>query len=389
MPRLRAALVYGVPLGPGGLAVQSANAIAALSAAERIELHAIGPAPASQVQLDPRVRWHIFPGSMPVWSRLRGLRAYQGAAQVSHDTALGRWAAQRLHDIAPSICYAFTQVALESLQFCETRGVPTVLESPNGHIRDFRQVYLSEHERWCRGRYTGHPVARAVARVEEEYRVAARIRASSDWTRESLIRRGVDPGKVAVLQQPLDLDRYSPGPPNASGGPLRVVFVGTLDLRKGFVYLLQAVRRMRGEVTLEIVGGTVDRCTRLLLAREARDLPVTVAPGDPRPAFHRADLSVLPTLEDGSPFAAAEAMACGLPIVVTDSCGSREWVERDRSGWIVPARSVDALENVFRTALNRRDELRAMGQAARAATERRADPAICHEALRQWVLSGR
>jgi glycosyltransferase involved in cell wall biosynthesis len=145
---------------------------------------------------------------------------------------------------------------------------------------------------------------------------------------------------------------------------------------------------MDREVSLELVGGTVDRCTRALLERERIDLDVVLAPGNPLVAYQRAEVSVLPSLEDGSPFAAAEAMSCGLPLVITDSCGAAEWVDDDRTGWIVASRSVDALENALRTAVRRRPDLEAMGDAARAATVRRADSRACNAALRDWVLAG-
>jgi glycosyltransferase involved in cell wall biosynthesis len=316
------------------------------------------------------------------------LRGYQGAAQYAHDLALGEWAGREVQRIAPSLCYAFTHVGLETLRWSEANGIPTVLESPNGHLRAFRDIYAAEHERWCGGTYRGHPTLDMVLRVEEEYRLADRVRASSLWTRDSLAARGVPVQKVHVLQQPVDLDHFRPdrgGPPD---GPLRAVFVGSLDLRKGFVYLMRAVRRMNNAVALEMVGGTVDRCTRSLFERERAGLDITLARGDPRPAYHRAELSVLPTLEDGSPFAAAEAMACGLPLVISAACGAREWVTDESTGWVVPDRSAEALEAALRKALLRRGDLRSMGETARRFTERRADPDRCGAALRSWVLSG-
>ena len=114
-------------------------------------------------------------------------------------------------------------------------------------------------------------------------------------------------------------------------------------------------------------------------------MDITIAPGDPLPAYHRAEIAVLPTLEDGSPFAVAEGMACGLPTIVTNCCGAREWVEPGRSGWIVPAGDADALADVLAAAVRRRKDLHAMGRAARDAVERRADPRVCNPLVAQWV----
>ena len=385
----RLACVYPVRLGPGGLAVQSANAIASL-ADPRIELHAVGPGVIEWPRDTPQPQpvWHVLPAFSPLWRTWPGVRSFAGAAQLARDVGVGRAAAAHLGEVKPQLVFAFTLVALEALTWARARGIPTVLESPNGHIRQFRSVYVEQHATWCSGTYRGHPTPAMVDRVEQEYALADRIRVSSEWARSSLVSGGVPPEKITVLQQPIDLHRYrAPASRAAMGGPLRVVFVGTLDLRKGFVYLLDAVRASGDRVSLEVVGGTVDRCTRRLLATRAAGLRLTVRPGDPRAAYHRAELAVLPTLEDGSPFAAAEAMSCALPLIVTDSCGAREWVEPGRTGWIVAARSAEAIARAFDEALVNRPRLAAMGAAARRATEARADAVHCDLALADWVLS--
>jgi glycosyltransferase involved in cell wall biosynthesis len=385
--RPRVALVHGTGFGTGGLAVQSANAAAALALAG--ELHTIGPAAHHWPRSGERPAFDAIdgPGRPSGWSRLPLVRRFQGRQQYVRDVSLGRFAAAHLDAVRPGICYLFTQVALEALQWCRRHGVPSVLDSPNGNLRAFRQVYLDEYRRWCGAAYRGHPLAAMVDRVEEEYALADRIRVSSEWARTSLVAGGVPASKISVLQQAVDLSAFAPPPVRQPAeGPLRVVFVGTLDMRKGFVYLLEGVRRLGEPVSLELVGGTVDRCARRLLARHVRELDVRIGAGDPRAAYHRAELSVLPTLEDGSPFAAAEAMASGLGLVVTGACGAREWVEEGRTGWVVPARDADAIASALNDAGRRRAELAAMGRDARAATERRADPAVCDRAVAEWVL---
>lgn len=388
--RRRVACVYPVRLvAPGGLVVQAANAIAGLSD-PRIDLHAIGPALIEWPRegTAPAATWRVVADARALWAGWPGVRSLSGALQSAHESSLGRAAAAHLDAARPDIVYAFTLVGLESLRWARARGVPSIVESPNGHIRDFRSVYVDEHARWCGGTYRGHPTASMVDRVEEEYALADRIRVSSEWAKASLVSGGVPAEKVTVLQQPVNLERYRPvARPGGTTGPLRVVFVGTLDLRKGFVYLLDAVRARADRVSLHMVGGTVDRCTRRLVAEHSRDVPVTIAPADPRPAYHAAEVAVVPSLEDGSPFAAAEAMSCGLPLLTTDACGAREWVQQGVTGWVVAARSAGAIARALDVAMASRGRLAGMGAAARHATEARADGVRCDVALADWVLA--
>ena len=383
-----AAFVYGTPIGIGGLGVQAGNALRALSLAAR-EVHAIGPGPAGSVDVAEfaNVRWHLVPAIPGAWIHRSPLRWRTGLAQWLSDRRTGQLAAAHLARLRPDVCYAFTQVALESLRWARAAGVPSILESPNGHIANFRRVYVDESRDLCGTGYHGHPVPRMVARVEEEYRLAVRIRVSSAWARSSLVRGGVPAGRITSLQQRIDLERYRPiSSASRENGSLRLCFVGSLDLRKGFVYLLRALRQVNVPASMEIVGSTGSRCCRRLLEQERQGLTVCVRPGDPRPTLARADLFVLPTLEDGSPFATAEAMASGVPVVTTDCNGGAEWLTPGRSGWIVPPKSASALAQVITAAAEQVRELKDMGRQARLATEQRAGPE-CDRTVADWVAA--
>lgn len=375
--RARTAVVYGVPAGVGGLGLQAATSLAALAGGG--EVHALGPGRWHDWPLPdavPDLRWHVSPPLPHGWFRERVLRRWWPGRMILDDNErLGRWAAGAATRLAPDRCYLFTHVAWETLTWCSQSGIPTVLDNPNGHIRNFRDVYAREWDRWCRGTYRGHPTADMVARVEEEYRLADRIRVSSRWARESMIRGGVAADKVYVHEQPVNLSRFRPPAARPrSDGPLRVCYVGSLDLRKGFVYLLRAMRSLGpSRVELEIVGATGDPGSRALFRRERRGLSVTATPGDPVPAYHRAEVFVLPSLEDGFGFVVAEALACGLPVIVTDQCGASELVTPGENGWVVPAGEPDALACALDAALRRRADLAEMGRLGRARLEARED----------------
>jgi glycosyltransferase involved in cell wall biosynthesis len=201
-----------------------------------------------------------------------------------------------------------------------------------------------------------------------------------------MLSNGVTGKEIGMFQQPINLSRFAPNAnPPPAGGALRICYVGSLDLRKGFVYLLRAAKMLGASIELEIVGATGDSSSRKLFQRESMGLNLRCAPGDPIPAYQRAELFVFPTLEDGSPFAVAEAMASGLPAIVTDCCGAAEWVRPGESGWVVPGRDAEALAKALEDATRRRNDLRAMGQRARDDTERRAG-LQCLVPLREWIF---
>jgi glycosyltransferase involved in cell wall biosynthesis len=324
------------------------------------------------------------PALTSAWSQRWTWRRYlQGAGQLEADRAFGRWLSEQAGSEFRG-CYLFTQIALELLRELRQRGTPHLLDNPNGHIRHFRDVVQREAEKWLPTRYPGHPTAGMVDRVEEEYALASRIRVGSTWAADSMVAHGVERTGISVVPHSVDLVRFVPTSPSTRTTPkLRVVFVGSLSLGKGFPYLLEAVRALGSDrIGVQIVGATGDPWCRRLFDRLRQGLDVTVAPGDPLPAYRQADLLVLPTLHDGFGYVVAEAMACGLPVITTDACGAAEWLRHGNTGWVVPSGVVDPLTAALDEAMRRQSELRDMGAEARRTIESVAGPRVRDELIR-------
>ena len=124
------------------------------------------------------------------------------------------------------------------------------------------------------------------------------------------------------------------------GTPL-LLYVGSGFERKGVPQLLRAAAGMRRTETHFVVVGA-DRklpAMRSLATRLGLDkrLHFTGPVRDVRRWYGAADGFVLPTFYDPCPNAALEALACGLPIVTSTTCGAREWVHTGENGWVIDA----------------------------------------------------
>jgi L-malate glycosyltransferase len=92
------------------------------------------------------------------------------------------------------------------------------------------------------------------------------------------------------------------------------------------------------------------------------------------PRFYRcADLYVSASHSDGTSISLLEAMACGIPSLLSDIPGNREWVEPDVQGWLFPDGEAPALAQAMMEAASQRQRLGEMGEAARRLAEARAD----------------
>jgi glycosyltransferase involved in cell wall biosynthesis len=113
--------------------------------------------------------------------------------------------------------------------------------------------------------------------------------------------------------------------------------VGRIEVTKGIPLLLEAFSRLpMRDKELTLVGGWSTRRMRRYMEEWLSDNRIRMAPGDPRPALHEADVFVHPTYEDGFGYAPMEALACGVPVVVTKDTGMKEYVREGENGYVVP-----------------------------------------------------
>lgn len=89
--------------------------------------------------------------------------------------------------------------------------------------------------------------------------------------------------------------------------------------------------------------------------------------------YRSADLYISASHSDGTSISLLEAMACGLPVLVSDIPGNREWVTPGLNGWLFPDGDPEALAQAILHALDHREGLAEMGQNARKIAEQRAD----------------
>jgi sugar transferase (PEP-CTERM/EpsH1 system associated) len=189
---------------------------------------------------------------------------------------------------------------------------------------------------------------------------------------------GIPPAKLAVIPNGIPLEDFQPGDRSRArvdlGIPLRAVVAGTvgrLQPVKGTGYLLEAWSRLASDhpdAILLLVGGgpqqaALERMSRRLgISERVRFLGDRAdVPG----LLRGMDVFVLPSLWEGMPNAALEAMAVGLPVVATAVGGTSEVVVDGVTGLLVQPGDPDALAQSIARLLRDPDLRHKMGQAGR------------------------
>jgi glycosyltransferase involved in cell wall biosynthesis len=177
-----------------------------------------------------------------------------------------------------------------------------------------------------------------------EYELVDTIHVTSRYAYDSFVAEGMPERKLLLRRLSID-DRFVPRSDRSQDGRFRIVYVGALTATKGVHVLLQAFEQLPARsAELTLVGGWASRGMRTFIAKRLRsDQRIRVAVGDPLPHLQQADVYVHPSFHDGFGFAPMEALACGVPVVVTQDTGMREHVREGVNGFVIPTGNVDAL----------------------------------------------
>jgi glycosyltransferase involved in cell wall biosynthesis len=295
---------------------------------------------------------------VPIVRRLSDWRAHLS------DTHFDRSVARQIRPA--ELFQGVTGQCLHSLRRARQLGSFTILDCVTTHIDHFFEQQKRE------SRLFGiRPLINKSARdtAAEEYSAADAIRVMSDYARQTFLDRGVSEERVFVARPPLEVDQF---PIAKFDGPrFRVSFVGLLLPAKGFHYLIEAFRNLSvPDSELILWGGPGHRpIAQYLHHQMALDKRIHMRPISVRnnyvEVYGNSHVLVHPSLADGYSYAVIEAMASGLPVLVTSCTGSAQLIRDGENGYVLPPRDPGAIcERLLHLARNP-ELLRRMGAAAR------------------------
>ncbi|MGH7941837.1 MAG: glycosyltransferase family 4 protein [Limisphaerales bacterium] len=236
----------------------------------------------------------------------------------------------------------------ECFKFARGHGGKAVLEAGNSHIENSFEILSEEHRHWKCPLPPMPPFwfRRAMRMLEEgvDYVVSP-----SSYVTKSFLARGFRPDQILEIAfPPFDFSLFNPATePRPESRPLTLINTGSLSLRKGTPYLLEAFRIVRSKIPsarLRLKRNIEDSVRHIV--PKYSDLAIEWLPATPYAQLPEqlcdADLFILPSLEEGLARVTCEAMACGLPIIVTPHTGADDFVQPGVSGEIVPIRDPQA-----------------------------------------------
>jgi glycosyltransferase involved in cell wall biosynthesis len=272
------------------------------------------------------------------------------------------------------ILLSYSYAALEPFRFAKLHGWKTLLLQIDPGPEEER-VVAEEVARvpGLAGEWRAAP-SDYWASWRQECDLADRIIVNSEWSREGLMRSGVPDGKLTLIPlaygasevgvQKSEIKQVRSYPARFTRDrPMRVLFLGQVNLRKGLARLLQAARTLRDEPVEFWIVGPVQIANAEAATDNARMKwfgPVTRK--ETAEKYRAADVFILPTLSDGFAITQLEAQAYGLPVISSKCCGGV--VENGRNGIILEEPSAGCLAAAIRDCVADPNRLQKLAAAS-------------------------
>jgi glycosyltransferase involved in cell wall biosynthesis len=261
--------------------------------------------------------------------------------------------------------FSYNTGCLEILELLHQQEVLSVVAQIDP-ARVEEELVREERDRWPGWESSSPTIPESYyQRLAREWELCRVVMVNSLWSKAALIRQGVPEAKLIVV--PLAFESPIPQTETAviPGKQLKVLWLGTVNLRKGFPYFLEAARLLQAFPVKFTVAGPVS-VTREVTNSAPRN--VKFLGGVSRELvpqiYEQAQVYVLPTISDGFALTQLEAMHYGLPVITTPHCGA---VVRDGvDGFIVPVRQPEKIAEKLMWLAEHPHSLHEMSRQAKA-----------------------
>jgi starch synthase len=225
------------------------------------------------------------------------------------------------------LIHGWSQWSEPSFQWAKTRGIPTVLERSSAHILEQSRLLDEEHHRFGLKWTATHP---KIEQMElREYELCASVAVPSLFVEKSFTRRNFPREKLFRNGLGVNLTCFKPAskpPPSPSENGLRIIYAGSLSVRKGVADLLEGFALASlPKATLKLLGGVTSELRPLLNKQPAQVLALGHIPQEELVShYQQSHCFVMASIEEGMAMVQMQALACGLPLICTTNTGGED-----------------------------------------------------------------
>lgn len=325
----------------------------------------------------------IYDVSEPIYtiSRIIGKtgRVLHWKTLAKQQSVLMNWGKQRFSldvekriNSRTKIFHAFSAFQENCWDKCEEYNVKKIIDWGIAHPNYLNKV-LKEESQSLGVDYEGDA---DTDRILNELHRADRIVIPSVFVEETFIENGFPKEKLFRTPYGVDLDLFYPidqqqipaSDKSKQQKTLRVATTGMMSIRKGTYYLLEAMKYLKQReksFELYLFGSPMPNMQEKV--SEYNDI-ITYMSSVPHTElvkwYRNVDVFVLPSLGEGMARVVLEAMACGVPCIVTPNCGYEGIIQNGKNGWTIPIRNSQAISEILNKLYENPEQLSNMKKNA-------------------------
>jgi glycosyltransferase involved in cell wall biosynthesis len=277
----------------------------------------------------------------------------------------------------PTALYSYDDCAYHCFHEGRHQGLKLIYELPTVYHRSLVNIIQEERElnpEWINAWIGSNDSPEKLARKDEEIRSADAIFVASSYCAKTL---KLFPEELHAPVYTINYGSPSVGLERALTSrdqPLRILYVGSMNQRKGISYLFQAVEQLTVNYKLTLIGGmSAIYKTKILTDALAKYTWVDSAPhSEVLRMMRQHDVLVFPTLSDAFGLVIPEAMAQGTVVITTPHSAAPDIIESGVNGFIVPIRDADSITAHLTHLSEDRSYLATVGEAARRSAQQRS-----------------
>jgi glycosyltransferase involved in cell wall biosynthesis len=265
------------------------------------------------------------------------------------------------------IFIGLSSYCLEAIVKAKDRGIVTIVDHGSLHQRVERRLQIEESDLWGLPVGSHLPPDWIIEKEAAEFRAADRVMVLSRIAKQSMVEEGIPADKVFVNHCGVNLGEFKPG--RKLDKTFRIIQCGGIHQGKGIQYLLRAFTELKlPNSELWFIGGGLETSTlRPIIGKYNAD-NIHFKGVYPQQELHKlytqGSVFVLASIADGFGMVVPQAMACGLPVIVTDHVGAADVVSDGENGYVMPVRDVETLKERILRLYQDRDLCQEMGRNA-------------------------
>ena len=239
----------------------------------------------------------------------------------------------------------WSAMSLNSLFIAKKRGLITILERGSSHIKFQDQILKKEYSKF------GLPFKidqRVINKELKEYEIADYISIPSNFVKNSFLQMGIPEKKLIVNNYGVS-NYFSSNASINKSDKFIILYLGTISIRKGLVYLFDALSDLRiPENKFEVrFIGQIDPEMELLKKKYTKlnwRWLGKVNHYELSKLIVECDVAVQPSLEEGLSMVIPQILACGVPVISTTNTGGEDLIMNEKNGFIIPICSSEKIK---------------------------------------------